>query len=101
MKEWVLNFTVIIFYQSIEKAIGYWLSKTHWGKGVITSALAKVLEINKAHLGYTKITANVFEGNIGSQRVLEKNGFSLEATLKSHYSKDGQPKNGLLYSLIL
>jgi RimJ/RimL family protein N-acetyltransferase len=80
--------------------IGYWIGRKHWGKGVVTAAVKKALEINAEKIGYTKIVANVYEENVASQRVLEKTGFFLEAKLRKHYSKDGLIKDGRLYSLI-
>jgi RimJ/RimL family protein N-acetyltransferase len=57
---------------------GYWLAPKHWGKGIMTSALAEVLDIMaKSDLRVLKFTAQVKEGNIGSRRVLEKNGFEM------------------------
>ena len=46
---------------------------------------------HKAEIGLSRITANVFEQNIGSARVVEKCGFTLEAAcLKNYYKKDGK-----------
>jgi RimJ/RimL family protein N-acetyltransferase len=37
-----------------------------------------------------RITAHVFESNLASARVLEKNGFVCEGHLRKHFLKDGQ-----------
>ncbi|MBH0330395.1 acetyltransferase [Brevibacillus brevis] len=51
--------------------IGYWIDKSFWGKGIATNALTLFLE----DLGLRPVYARVAHDNIGSIRVLEKNGF--------------------------
>ena len=50
-------------------------------------------------LGLAKITAGVYETNIGSAKALEKAGFKLEATIPSHVICDGQRIASQLYGL--
>ena len=47
-----------------------------------------------------RITAHVFESNLASARVLEKNGFVCEGHLRKHYLKDGRFIDGKLYALV-
>lgn len=57
---------------------GYWLSPKYWGKGIMTNAVAEVLDnMTNSDLKVLKFTAEVKEGNFGSRRVLEKNGFKM------------------------
>jgi len=56
-----------------EREIGYWLGKEFWGKGIATRALAEYLDIVKTR----PLFAHVARHNIGSQRVLEKCGFTV------------------------
>ena len=53
--------------------IGYWLGKTHWGKGIASAALAQFLTKIEARPVY----AHVAKHNFASIRVLEKCGFQL------------------------
>jgi RimJ/RimL family protein N-acetyltransferase len=79
--------------------IGYWLAKPYWKKGIMSEAVKKICEIGFNEFGLSRITANVFEQNIGSARVVEKCGFTLEAAcLKNYYKKDGKLFNGKLYA---
>ena len=79
--------------------IGYWLAKPYWKKGIMSEAVKKICEIGFNEFGLSRITANVFEQNIGSARVVEKCGFTLEtACLKNYYKKDGKLFNGKLYA---
>ncbi len=62
-------------------AIAYWIAEPYWGKGIATSAIEQILRYGFDVLRLTRIYAKPFGTNIGSQRVLEKMGFELEATI--------------------
>lgn len=51
--------------------ITYWIDKEFWGKGVASTALKNFLTIEKTR----PIFGRVAFDNLGSQKVLEKNGF--------------------------
>ena len=70
--------------------MGYWLAVDYWGKGYMTDAVRLVCHLGFKYLGLIKIYSPVFLGNMRSKRVLEKNGFSLEGTLRSHFKKRGE-----------
>jgi len=80
--------------------IGYWLAKAWWGRGIMTAVVGKACEHAFAQWHLVRITAHVFEANIASARVLEKNGFAYEGLLRKHYCKDGQFLNSRLYALV-
>ena len=58
-----------------EVTIGYGMVEPEWGKGYGTEAVAGLIEVCRAHGGVTVVNADTDLDNIGSQRVLEKNGF--------------------------
>ena len=60
--------------QDDARLVGYWIGKEHWGKGVATRALAAFLHL----VTERPLHAHVAAHNVGSIRVLEKCGFSLE-----------------------
>ncbi|WP_407569907.1 GNAT family N-acetyltransferase [Deinococcus altitudinis] len=61
------------FIQEEQRFVGYWLDRSYWGQGVATRAVsALLLEVTARPL-----YAHVVEHNMGSRRVLEKNGFRL------------------------
>jgi RimJ/RimL family protein N-acetyltransferase len=62
------------WHQDGVRLVGYWIGKEHWGKGVATRALASLLNLVTERPLY----AHVAKHNVGSIRVLEKCGFSLE-----------------------
>jgi RimJ/RimL family protein N-acetyltransferase len=54
-----------------KRAIGYWIDRAHWGKGVATEAVRELL----TQLTERPLYAYVATTNVGSIRVLEKCGF--------------------------
>ena len=51
--------------------VGYWIGRDHWGRGYATRALAQLL----LEMLERPLFAHVADGNVGSRRVLERNGF--------------------------
>lgn len=56
-----------------DPAVGYWLGREYWGRGVATRALAAFLEV----VAERPLYARAAKDNIGSRRVLEKCGFAV------------------------
>lgn len=79
---------------------GYWLAKPYWGKGLMTESTKVVLDCAFHQLDLIRVTANVFDFNLASSRVLEKSGFQFEGVLRCNYKKDGKVFDGKLYSCI-
>lgn len=75
-----------IYRKNIE--IGYFLGETYWGKGIATTAVSLLLEYIKSNFDVIRIYAEVFSHNIASMKVLEKNGFHLEAIRKKAVIKN-------------
>ncbi len=64
----------IVYWEAAGKPnIGYWLGKTHWGKGIASAALAQFLTKIESRPVY----AHVAKHNFASIRVLQKCGFQL------------------------
>ena len=60
-----------------------------WGKGLTTLAIKEVIKIAK-EMGLKKLKAGLYEMNIGSKKVLEKNNFKLEGKMKSEIIYKGK-----------
>ena len=80
--------------------IGYWLARPFWSQGIMTDAVRAYVEYAFSELQLRKLTAHVLEFNVGSARVLEKNGFKLEGRLRKHFRKDGQLLDARFYGLL-
>ena len=55
--------------------IGYWITRSHWGRGFATEAARAVLAVARA-LGHDRIEAGHFLDNPASGHVLRKLGFT-------------------------
>ena len=75
----------VVSWESDERRlVGYWLGREFWGRGVATAAVAALLE----EIPVRPLFAYVATSNIGSIRVLEKNGF-VRTTEEPEVGEDG------------
>ena len=82
------------------RALGYWLGEAHWGKGIMTAAVGPFSRYAFEAFDLERLEASVFAWNPASGRVLEKNNFSREATLRRRVFKDGQFVDVWKYALL-
>jgi ribosomal-protein-alanine N-acetyltransferase len=80
--------------------IGYWLARPFWRQGIMTDAVRAYVDYAFGELHLLRLTAHVLEFNTGSARVLEKNGFKLEGSLRKHFRKDEQLLDARFYGLL-
>jgi RimJ/RimL family protein N-acetyltransferase len=80
--------------------IGYWLSEKHWGRGIMTDAVAAMVEYSFTKTIWLRLFACIYENNPPSMRVLEKNGFKHEAVHKKAVMKEGKLLDEHLYALL-
>lgn len=84
--------TIIIFGADNEAnhcEIGYTLSEDYWNKGYGTAFVKHLCKCAFENLGYNKIFAKVCSENIGSQEILKKNNFKIEAVIKEYFCIEG------------
>ncbi len=93
--------------QSINKTqgtgtLGYWIGKLYWGNGYGTEALQAVVDFAFNRLKLRRLEAEVFVGNLSSEKLLEKIGFRLEGTKRqAKKSKaDGKVHDEQRYGLL-
>ncbi len=71
--------------------LGYWIGEPYWRQGIATEAVSMICDLGFRQKGIERIYACVLEYNPGSMRILEKNGFVHEGTLRKHScKKDGR-----------
>lgn len=80
--------------------LGYWLAEAYWGRGVMTEAVRRICQEAFGKFDIVRIYAEPFADNIGSRRVLEKAGFTLEGVLKKSVYKNGAFHDSCIYSLV-
>ena len=78
--------------------LGYMLLPAHWGKGIISEAIAAVTEHGFRAIGFHSIEAIVDPGNPASMKVLEKNGFVREGWFKENFYHNGRFLDSVMYS---
>ena len=79
--------------------IGYMLINEYTNKGIAMEALKQVCTIAFKVLLLEQITANVFQPNIASIRVLLKNGFKYKGAIPNAVIKNGNVYDLLIYVL--
>ena len=81
--------------------ISYFIGeKSLWGKGYATLVIKEIIKIAKKK-GLKKIKASLYEMNIGSKKILEKNNFKLEGIMKSEIVYKGKRYKSYLFGKIL
>lgn len=70
--------------------------KNEWEKGYATEAIGLVKDYAFNVLNLHKLTAGIYEPNIGSLRAFEKNGFEREGLLMKHRYCNGQYINQIV-----
>jgi len=80
--------------------IGYWIGEPYWNKGIATVAAKLITEYGFDQLDYVRIQTGVFEYNIGSMKVLEKNGYKNDGVFEKAILKNGRFWNEHRFSKI-
>ena len=77
--------------------LGYWLGRPFWGRGIVTEAVRRMCALGFETWDIARIWAEPYARNSASRRVLEKNGFALEGTLRRHAFKGGELLDCCIY----
>ncbi|RPI42891.1 MAG: N-acetyltransferase [Bacteroidetes bacterium] len=80
--------------------LGYWLSEKYWGRGIISDAVGLIVDHAFTRTRWLRVFATIFEHNLASMRVLEKNGFVREAIHRRAVVKQGKMMDEHLYSIL-
>jgi RimJ/RimL family protein N-acetyltransferase len=79
--------------------IGYWVLPPARGRGVATR-VARLLAEHAFSLGIARVAAYVNVGNVASERVVERAGFTREGVVRSMPKPDGRRVDKTLFSLL-
>lgn len=70
--------------------LGWQIDAVYWNKGIMTEAAKAVIDYLFDKIGYDRISSGHDTRNIGSGRVMQKAGMTLEGTFRRYcYQKDG------------
>ena len=81
--------------------LGYWLAEPFWNQGIMTEVVGYVTKHAFENFDIHRLYSGVFEFNVGSMRVLEKNGFVREAIHRKSVIKNNRIMDEYLYSRCL
>ena len=79
--------------------LGYWLAEPYWGNGIITKAIVQMVDYGFRTFDIKRIFARPFGTNTGSQKALQKAGFTLEGQFEKTYFKNGEYLDELVYAI--
>ncbi|MDQ0157988.1 GNAT family N-acetyltransferase [Robertmurraya andreesenii] len=86
--------------QHLKVEIGYDLHPDYWSKGIMTEVIQKVVDFGFRVMELNRIEAFYDPMNIASRKVLEKNGFQYEGTLRKRFLNKGKFVDAVLSSLL-
>lgn len=79
--------------------VGYWVGKPHWGKGYCSEGMGAILKYGFEELGLQRMFAVHYLSNMGSGKVMIKNGMIKEGEFKDFAVIDGQYVDAAQYRL--
>ena len=81
--------------------LGWQIDEPFWNKGYMTEAANAIVNFLFSEVGYNRIQSGHDTRNIGSGRVMEKIGMSLEGTLRQYcHQKDGSIGDKHLWAIL-
>jgi ribosomal-protein-alanine N-acetyltransferase len=90
-----------VFFDRDQRAdVGYHVAPDYWRRGVMTEALAAVLDYGFTVLDLNKVEAGVNVNNERSAGLLRKLGFQLEGTLREHRNRRGVLGDSFSFGLL-
>jgi len=87
-----------VYIKSAE--LGYYIVEKFWNKGIASKSVRLIVEFGFETLHLTRIYAGVFQNNIASMRILEKNNFVLEGIKRKAIFKNNKILDEHFYAII-
>jgi RimJ/RimL family protein N-acetyltransferase len=85
---------------NLRAELGFALGRTHWGRGFMREALARLLSFAFHELGLRRLEADVDPRNARSVRTLERLGFCREGYLRERWCVAGEIQDSLFFGLL-
>ncbi|WP_285503696.1 GNAT family protein [Actinokineospora sp. NBRC 105648] len=80
--------------------LGYWLARAAGGRGLMTDAVATLVDYCFAELRLNKVVIRCAATNLPSRGVPERLGFTTEGVLREHFILDGTPLDLVFYGML-
>ena len=80
--------------------VGYWLAREARGRGAATIAVQLVSRWAFSVVGIDRVSLQTAPGNLASQRVAERAGFTREGTLRAWMPAPGGRRHSVMFSLL-
>ncbi|WP_339711851.1 GNAT family protein [uncultured Kriegella sp.] len=93
-----LKFQKDVYHKSAE--VGYWIGEPFWDRSIATRAVELLVRYAFEELKLNRVFASAFEYNVGSMRVLEKNGFQKEGIAQKAVFKNNNFWDEHRYALV-
>jgi ribosomal-protein-alanine N-acetyltransferase len=81
-------------------SLGYWVAASANGRGLATQAVRLVLDVAFGELDLHRVQAGTMRHNIGSQKVLERNGFERIGVARSYLLIAGEWQDHVLFQRV-
>jgi [ribosomal protein S5]-alanine N-acetyltransferase len=81
-------------------SIGYDLAQAHWRKGIMTRALSMLIKFAFETVELNRLEAQVMPGNVASELLLDKLGFTREGLLRQYGYFKGKHQDLTCYSFL-
>ncbi|WP_455511010.1 GNAT family N-acetyltransferase [Butyricimonas paravirosa] len=86
--------------ERLSAEVGYWLGEDYWGRGIMSEAVALLVDYVFQETEIIRLFASVYEYNPASMKVLEKVGFTRQAILRDAAIKNGRVIDMYYYDLV-
>ncbi|MGB0411648.1 MAG: GNAT family N-acetyltransferase [Pikeienuella sp.] len=80
--------------------LGYWLSASHTGQGLMREAVDRILRYAFDDLGLGRVEAGTLPENTPSRRLLEATGFKYEGVAQAYLQINGRWRDHVLYAAL-
>ncbi|AVH33472.1 GNAT family protein [Vibrio fluvialis] len=86
--------------RDLQKArIGYWLSQEHQGKGIVTRAVSRLIDLAFNTYQLEKVELAAASGNLASQAVAKRLGFNQEGIITRAENLNGRVVDHVVFGL--
>ena len=80
--------------------VGYFIKRKYWNQGINTKVLKAVCKFGFRVMGFERIEAMTHVDNIGSNRTLQKAGFTKEGMLRKRFYLNDKAEDGNMYAIV-